>query len=206
MKRWEWDDEDQVYRDEEGHKLRDAALTTLLTLLIGKVAGRLSAVEDGRRSGTITQSAAQTETQRELTLAHRMMAALAVGGLRQITTHEQARTEERIREQKSFLIRFYTQGPFLSDAQAVARISQYAGATYGTYQEARRASHAESGKDEARRVLDPSADHCEDCLILAERDWVPIGELVPIGESQCGANCRCDVEYRSAATEGEAAA
>jgi hypothetical protein len=135
-----------------------------------------------------------------------MMAALAVGGLRQITTHEQARTEERIREQKSFLIRFYTQGPFLSDAQAVARISQYAGATYGTYQEARRSSHAEAGKDEARRVLDEGAEHCADCLILAERDWVPIDELVPIGESECGANCRCDVEYRIAATEGEAAA
>jgi hypothetical protein len=231
--RYSWQEDEQVYVDEEGHKLRDTALTALLLLLIGKVSRRLARIEDARRSmsrieegpahteddrrplpthiaeerpaAALTQAAAQTETQRELTLAHRMMAALAVGGLRQITTPEQVRTDDRIREQKTFLIRFYLQGPFISDAEAAARISQYAGATYGTFEALSRASHQEAGYTHAEWILDAGAEHCHDCPEQAARGRQPIDSFPEIGSLACLSNCRCNLQYFTD-REAEAAA
>jgi hypothetical protein len=198
-----WDEEDQVYRDEDGHKLRDAALAALLTLLISKISRRLERIEEDRRSGRMFETEAQHLTGREITLAHRMMAALASGGLKQLDAGARGEVDQRIDSEIRYLVRFYTQGPYLSDAQAVARISQYASATYATYQRTRAASNYGAGNDEARRVLEPGAEHCEDCVILAERDWVPISELVAIGDSECGSNCRCHLEFRQTSEAGE---
>lgn len=38
--------------------------------------------------------------------------------------------------------------------------------------------------------------NCNDCPPLADLGWVPIDEMVPIGESACLVRCRCSVEYR----------
>ena len=38
--------------------------------------------------------------------------------------------------------------------------------------------------------------NCDECVSEAARDWVPIGEEVPIGERQCLTHCHCSLEYR----------
>lgn len=58
------------------------------------------------------------------------------------------------------------------------------------------------GRDtEARRVL-RAAEHCHKsaatpgCLELAQKGWMPIEEMVPIGGATCRNWCRCYIEYR----------
>ena len=54
-----------------------------------------------------------------------------------------------------------------------------------------------TGFKQMRRVLDPQAKHCQDCLNWASMDWQALGTLPPPGERcQCLFNCRCSIDYR----------
>lgn len=54
------------------------------------------------------------------------------------------------------------------------------------------------GFNEARRDLDPSADHCEACpLYSTNGQYVPIEQVVPIGHAcPCGGHCHCKIRFR----------
>jgi hypothetical protein len=48
-----------------------------------------------------------------------------------------------------------------------------------------------------RRILDPQAAHCQDCLDYARRGLVSIGSLpMPGQRCACRSNCKCRVEYK----------
>jgi hypothetical protein len=55
---------------------------------------------------------------------------------------------------------------------------------------------------EAQRVLGPNENHCRDsgerpgCWELWKKGWMPIEEMVPIGEATCYSNCLCHIKYR----------
>ena len=54
-----------------------------------------------------------------------------------------------------------------------------------------------TGFRQCRRVLDPQAKHCPDCLAWASMGFQPMGMLPPPGERcKCLFNCRCAMEYR----------
>jgi hypothetical protein len=47
-----------------------------------------------------------------------------------------------------------------------------------------------------RRILDPQAQHCQDCIDHSARGMVPIGSLpMPGQRCACRARCKCRVEY-----------
>ena len=51
--------------------------------------------------------------------------------------------------------------------------------------------------NEARRRLDPTADHCPSCPGYETDGFVPIEDIVPIGFAcECGGRCRCNIVYR----------
>ena len=85
----------------------------------------------------------------------------------------------------------------LSVAAIIARAALYAGAAAATFWLVIRGQETEAR--EVRWNLTP-AEHCADCLDLAGRGWMPIGELggqVPgDGQTICLTNCRCFLEYR----------
>jgi|SRR6185503_6680257 len=60
----------------------------------------------------------------------------------------------------------------------------------------------EQGYTEAKRVLGPTEDHCHDagirqgCQELAHKGWMPLGDMVPIGDATCYSNCLCRIVYR----------
>ena len=54
-----------------------------------------------------------------------------------------------------------------------------------------------TGLKQVRRVLDPQAQHCQDCINWASMNWQALGTLPAPGERcQCLFNCRCSIEYR----------
>lgn len=85
----------------------------------------------------------------------------------------------------------------LSVAQAQARARLYLNKTTTSYwQGDAKAQERASHPQEMRRLLAP-VEHCPDCVAYAAAGWVPVGTLpMPCVNCQCGANCRCTVEYR----------
>lgn len=71
------------------------------------------------------------------------------------------------------------------------------------YEDFRYHEMIDEGKTEARRRL-AIAEHCEPsdekygCVQLSDRGWMPIHNMIPIGDSRvtCGKFCKCRIEYR----------
>lgn len=92
----------------------------------------------------------------------------------------------------------------LSEGQILDRSRRYGNNIDSAYEEARHLSYtSDTQRWEARRFLDPSANHCPDCPGYEEPLWVPAESVVPRAVAcRCRGNCRCRVEYRLAPIPG----
>lgn len=92
-------------------------------------------------------------------------------------------------------------GIFPMDGRLVAYIGSLGAANNGLYENWRLGQAINLGYREGRRLLSP-ADHCRDshdrpgCVELAALGWVPIHQVVRLGDATCRQNCRCVIQYR----------
>jgi len=81
----------------------------------------------------------------------------------------------------------------------IAQAALYGGAAYATLWQIVQEQEKAEGATEVIWLLRP-AEHCVDCVELADRGWMPIEELrgqVPKdGQTRCLTNCQCDLEFR----------
>jgi hypothetical protein len=148
-------------------------------------------------AGEITQREFQMTMQKEIAKAESAMTASAVGGLKQMKPREWNNVAIQIRKQQSAMVGFAKDivQTKLSPAQIEARARLYARAIYATHMNEMTDFKKSMGAKSARRILHEGAIHCEDCPDLAKLGWVPIEDLVPIGDTACIVNCRCAIEY-----------
>lgn len=128
----------------------------------------------------------------EVLSIHSEAYVLGKGGLGQLTRDDRDRLEKLLRFHRFKLSEFHqdlmTRG--LSDLAIRNRLRMYA-------QSAR--SSFEAGQDAAAKVAGykteqwflGNAEHCPDCVALADMGRVKIGTLPPIGSNQCVWNCKC---------------
>lgn len=184
---------DQVMTAEEIFALVDPAIAD-------KVRARV------RTLGPVSSREYQARMQEQITLSHNVNAVLAAGGFAAMTLGLWNYAASRARSEQLFaesLASEINRG-LVSVPQAINRTSQYAEATYPTFAGTTDRRERARGTIEARRILDPKAEHCErdatrgtpGCPELASEDYEPIEEVVPIGESTCRSRCRCWIEYR----------
>ena len=88
----------------------------------------------------------------------------------------------------------------LTAPQVVARTELYAGNIWGDAINRRRDKVKSAGrmKSERRVHAKPLGEHdaCGTCEAESAKGWVPIGTLLPIGDSEClGLHCDCYYEY-----------
>jgi hypothetical protein len=84
----------------------------------------------------------------------------------------------------------------LTPAQIKARAQLYAGVARRIYERSRKRWHLKNGFTEAKRTLDPNAQHCPECPMYAT-DWTSVEDIVPVGANcSCGGRCRCRIQYR----------
>jgi hypothetical protein len=98
-------------------------------------------------------------------------------------------------------------GRIVLDGRFVNRMGMYGMASKGVWENWRLWMAKKMGYTEARRVLGV-AEHCRDehdplgehishgCVELADLGWIPIGDVVPIGQATCLSNCKCRIIYR----------
>ncbi len=88
------------------------------------------------------------------------------------------------------------------DGRAMNRAGLYGSYGNGLWQNIRFDKGVTKGHTEAKRILGPNENHCHDhgdrpgCWELWKKGWVPIGEMVKIGETTCYTHCLCEIKTR----------
>lgn len=78
----------------------------------------------------------------------------------------------------------------------INRIGMYPESSYGTYANSETERERDEGIERARRTAENDSDVCDDCTAAdTGGEWVPIDDVVPIGDSVCTSRCRCIIEY-----------
>lgn len=194
-----WSETAQRYRAANGRFIaRARVLRELEQVRIG-VGEEMRALTDAFRGGAVSQVEWKLGM-KSLTRASAVLhAAVAAGGIKQMSAADMGRVGVFIKRQYEYLNRFEAQiesGEQPLDGRAVQRAMQYARAGYALFGDVEKRKHKEAGYTEARRVLG-AAEHCPDCEAWAGR-WLPVEVVPPIGAAQCRVNCRCVIEYRRA--------
>lgn len=147
--------------------------------------------------GQITLAAWQLGMADNLRATHTYAAAIARGGLAQLTPADERRIARLVRDRLLFLNRFAAeleQGRAL-DGRFLQRAGMYIDASRTAFQQAQRIEMQEQGMTEERRVRN-AAESCSGCIEVEALGYVPIGDLPDIGEQECLTSCQCDDEYR----------
>jgi len=113
-----------------------------------------------------------------------------------------ANISQLIREQLEYLRGLVNEIEFgrqLLDGSLLRRMKMYFNSAYSRYVKALFNRLYPKQFTEYRSVLNP-AEHCQQCIDEAARDWVPYGALIPIGSRTCMGNCRCHYEFRNTFT------
>jgi hypothetical protein len=164
---------------------------------------RLAELLNARRIGGREFQMAMTS---EIRLGQGAMAAAAYGGLGAMKPSLWERVGRAVGKQLGYFMRFATEliSGQVTPAETVNRAGMYQESLYASYTNHTVLRENDSGRGFVRRVLDPGASHCTDCPELA--GVYPIDQVPPIGASQCGSRCRCDIVFEDGVAESGATA
>lgn len=149
------------------------------------------------QSGKITLQEWQLGMRDTLKSIHLASSALAKGGWAQMSQADYGRVGFRLKEQYAYLEKFAKQieNGYLLDGRFLNRVQLYAQSGRLTYHMVQRSEMLLRGMTEEQNILG-AADHCSECVSETARGWVPIGDLVLVGQRICMTNCRCSIGFR----------
>jgi hypothetical protein len=148
--------------------------------------------------GNITLEQWQGSVREAIKAVHIQAAIIGHGGKDSMGSAGYGRVGQKLRAEYAYLQGFASDilAGRVSPAMAVARISLYAQSVRASYWQGLELRKQAEGYGLMRRILDPQAQHCEDCPGFAALGLVPIGTLpMPGQRCACRARCRCRVEY-----------
>lgn len=136
----------------------------------------------------------------ELKDSHLAQAMFAVGGKQNMTQANYGRVGGTLADEYRYLANFAQDiaNGKQSEAQALARITQYGQSTQQSYHR----EYVDATPDNVLIYwrLNP-ADHCNDCVSLASGSPYKPSELPTVpgaGATQCRGNCKCELERQAA--------
>jgi hypothetical protein len=150
-------------------------------------------------NGQITAIDLAEAMSQELKLYSIQMAGMARGGIKKITMADYGKIgqvqAERNRRIKGF-VDLLINGE-ITEKQALARARQYGGTIKQVHSVI---EHEEMSKyyREAKRILNPLAAHCPQCIEHERLLWARLEDIVPVGtQCSCRQNCKCIIIYRN---------
>lgn len=195
---WSYDPRTNRYRSANGRFLSQRAVEALVDGRIDKLGRELRRYTDMLAAGDITLEQWQQSVREAIKLVHVQAAIIGNGGKDSMGSAEWGRIGQRLRVEYAYLQGFARDllDGRVSAAMAARRIQLYAQSVRGTYWEGTSIRQEKQGYSLMRRILDPQAKHCQDCLDYAARGVVPLGSVpLPGQRCACRANCRCSVKY-----------
>lgn len=79
--------------------------------------------------------------------------------------------------------------------QVGSRARLYADSVYATHENSVRDREQDAGVIRGRRVTEGDDSVCPGCEAAASDEYVPLGELLDIGDADCMTRCRCTIEF-----------
>lgn len=195
---WSYDPISGRYRGENGRFLSKAAIEALVDGRIKKLNNQLQDFTRRLIDGNITIDQWQGSVREALKPAHLQAAMVGAGGKNALSQSDYGRLGQRLRSEYSYLQNFAADllAGRVSGAMALARIGLYAASVRGSYWEGTTIRQEKQGYSLMRRILDPQAQHCQDCIDHAARGIAPIGSLpMPGQRCACRSRCKCRIEY-----------
>lgn len=184
-----------------GNDGRFVAKAEILRLVDGEAA-RLEVRLQGHArlltSNRITVSEFQTRMAEDIKLSHLRMASFGAGGEKQLTPRQFGLVGAELKKQYKFLGNFGQDiaAGRLSEKQILARAKLYGRSPAISFYNSERVARVENGFNQAKRLLDPQAAHCAECITYAT-GWTDAREVVPPGTNcSCGGRCKCRLLYR----------
>jgi len=192
-----WSAASGTYLDDAGNPVSDEQLRASLDSVIETQSNTMQRITETMIVGALLLASWQRQAMHLSKTAHVQAAALALGGLAQLSDEQRTWVEGVIATQFAYLAAF---GEQLADGRqsltgAVARARMYVEAARSTHREAV-GRFMKSRDYEFERNQLGTADHCSGCLTETARGWVPIGTLSSIGSRNCLSRCRCWLVYR----------
>jgi hypothetical protein len=196
---WSYDTNLGRYRRPSGQFMSQKAVMALVDGRIDKLGQQLRRFTQMLADGNITIDQWQGSVREAIKAAHIQATVLGHGGKDGMGSAEYGRIGQRLRAEYTYLQKFA--GDILagrvSTPMALARVQLYAESVRGSYWEGSTIRQERQGYSLMRRILDPQAQHCDDCVRYAGAGLVSLGSLpMPGQRCECRSRCRCSVEYR----------
>ena len=142
----------------------------------------------------------QSRTAQTIKEANVRELTLAAGGKDRLTSRHYGAAGYQLQQQYKYLDNFARQlyAGNVTEKQAIRRSGLYAQSVRITFSRSEQLSREAEGFTEAKRSLDPQAQHCNSCLKHSTNGrWVLASRVTPAGlNCECGQWCRCRVSYR----------
>lgn len=195
--RYRWNQVAGRYISSDGRFVPFVEIRRYLDVTLDSYEARILSLAASMQSRGIGVAEWQVAMRDALKDIHLVSSALARGGWAQMSQADYDKVAQKLQFQYEKLERFARQieNGLPLDGRFRRRHELYAQSGRATYHESLREEMAVRGMTEERSILAQS-DHCSECVSEANRGWVPIGELVTIGERICKSNCRCLVSFR----------
>ena len=195
---WTWNEKLKLYIDERGKQVPLPEVLKLIERLevMTKRQMKRIATQYTAKSSSLTEFEIQMAT--VLRQSHLLAAGVARGGKAYMTPKSWGTAGQKIKEQYQYLSRFERaiKNGKVSDAQLVYRAQLYASSIRTAYlQQSHDEQKQVDGQRKGRRLLN-AAESCSGCIGEADREWIPIDEMTPIGAFSCGQFCLCELEYQ----------
>lgn len=198
-KKFTWDGRRLRYRhNASGRFVSAKAVKSDVLRVERESAAAMRRATDDMIAGRVTLGEWQERFADELKSLHTSGAMAGVGGMAQMTPADYGRLGAELRFQYSRLERFAEQlaAGEVSERQARARVELYVASIHKTYENRRRDRAFSAFRTEFNVLANiPHDRHCATCLAQTRFGRVPIGTLVPPGERDCMANCKCRLGF-----------
>jgi hypothetical protein len=198
---YEWDEQEQQYRDTRtGELVAVAVILLLLRRIEEQTTLQITLLSEAYRNGEIPLAEWELGMVQKIKEGTIAAALLANGGAANMTGADWQTVQERIDEQVwRFLAGFaalLAAGKIILDGRFVARAKLYGLSVGGAFWDIQVLKAVLKGLTQSRRHLG-QAEHCVDCVRYADMGWQPIGVLPPPKvDSACRSNCKCSMEFR----------
>jgi hypothetical protein len=196
---FEFDARSHRYRNAEtGRFVRYAEVLKLADEEVNRLEVRLSGHARLLNSGKIGVGEFQTRMAESLKESHLRMAMLGAGGKKAMNPTQYGHVGQQLRKQYEYLYKFgrTLEGQTLTEAQILRRAKSYAKSANIAFRQAEMTARGQVGFY-GKRLLDPQARHCVECISHQVLTWTLVSQITPLGVNcSCGGKCRCRMVFR----------